>query len=408
MQFNEVIGREKTKSHLRDLVEQNRLSHALLFLGREGSGALPMAIAFAQYVLCERGKSEQAAPSLFGDAEPSVQNIIRNDSCGVCPSCTKVKNLVHPDLHFSYPVVKRDSKHDRALSTDYIGEWRAFVKEFPYGNVNDWIDFLKNSPTAKIESSANKQGNITVHECDDILHKLSLRPYEGDYKILILWMPEYLGKEGNRLLKLIEEPPAGTLFIFVAEDENEILSTILSRTQLVKIPLPENEEVEKYLAGKSGDAEKASTVAGIANGNLREALRIFQNGEENWERMVRDWLNLALKNKVDLQSKWIDEVNLLGREKQKQLLQYFIHLIEISIKLKFLHPDDVKVLVDSEKEFAGTLEKMCEVEVLEEMVNEINKAIYHIERNANSKLLFHALTIRLYHLIREKYLILVQ
>lgn len=408
MQFNAIIGREKTKSHLRDLVEQNRLSHALLFLGREGSGALPMAIAFAQYVLCERGKSEQAAPSLFGDIESVAPNAIRNDSCGVCPSCTKVENLVHPDLHFSYPVVKRDSKHDRTLSTDYISEWRSFVNESPYGNVNDWIDFLKNSSTAKIENSANKQGNISVHECDDILHKLSLRPYEGDYKILIMWMPEYLGKEGNRLLKLIEEPPAGTLFIFVAEDENEILSTILSRTQLVKIPLPENDEVEKYLVGKTGDMVKASVVAGIANGNIREAQRIFQNSEENWERMVRDWLNLALKNKVDLQSKWIDEVNQLGREKQKQLLQYFIHLIEISIKLKFLHAHDVKVLVESEKEFAGTLEKMCEVEVLEEMVNEINKAIYHIERNANSKLLFHALTIRLYHLIREKYLLLVQ
>lgn len=408
MQFNEIIGREKTKSQLRDLVEQNRLSHALLFLGKEGSGALPMAIAFAQYVLCERGKSEPSPPSLFGDSELTIQTIIRNDSCGVCPSCIKVENLVHPDLHFSYPVLKRDAKHDRILSTDYINEWRKFVKEFPYGNVSDWIDFLKNSPTAKIESGINKQGNITVQECDDILHKLSLRPYEGDYKILLMWMPEYLGKEGNRLLKLIEEPPPGTLFIFVAEDENEILPTILSRTQLVKIPQAENVEVEKYLAGKSEDPEKASMVAGITGGNIREALRLLQNSEENWERMVRDWLNLTIRNKVDIQSKWIDEVHLLGREKQKQLLQYFIHLIEVSIKLKFLQPDEVRVPVDSEKDFAATLAGMCEVEVLEEIVNEISKAIYHIERNANSKLLFHALTIRLYHLIKEKYLILIQ
>ncbi len=408
MQFNEIIGREKTKSQLRDLVEQNRLSHALLFLGREGSGALPMAIAFAQYVLCERGKSEPAAPSLFGDSTVVEQRVIRNDSCALCASCIKVENLVHPDLHFSYPVLKRDSKHDRTLSTDYINEWRLFVKEYPYGNVSDWLDFLKNSPTAKIESGVNKQGNITVHECEDIIHKLSLRPYEGDYKILITWMPEYLGKEGNRLLKLIEEPPPGTLFIFVTEDENDILPTILSRTQLVKIPQAENEEVEKYLTAKSGDPEKASMVAGITDGNIREALRIMHNSEENWERMVRDWLNLTIKNKVEIQSKWIEEVHLLGREKQKQLLQYFNHLIEISIKLKFLHPDEVRVSVESEKDFAGTLARMCEVEVLEEMVNEISKAIYHIERNANSKLLFHALTIRLYHLIKEKYLILIQ
>lgn len=407
MQFNEIIGREKTKSHLRDLVGQNRLSHALLFLGREGSGALPLAIAFAQYVLCERGRSA-AAPSLFGDEAVNEINISPNDSCGACSSCRKIENLIHPDLHFSYPVIKRDSKHDRVISTDYISEWRSFVQEHPYGNVNDWIDFLKNSPTTKIESGASKQGNISVHECDDILHKLSLRPYEGEYKILIMWMPEFLGKNGNRLLKLIEEPPAGTLFIFVAEDENEILQTILSRTQLVKIPLPGNEEVEKYLANKSGDADKAKTVAGVANGNLREALKLFENSEQDWERVIRDWLNLALKNRVDLQSKWIDEVNQSGREKQKQLLEFFIHLIQISIKMKLMDPEDVKVMVESEKEFSGTLGELCSLEVLEEMANEINKSIYHIERNANSKLLFHSLTIRLHHLIKDKYLILIQ
>lgn len=408
MQFNEIIGRDKTKSQLRDLISQNRLSHALLFLGREGSGALPMAIAFAQYILCERRKSEPAAPSLFGNEPAPATNAVRNDSCGVCPACTKTENLIYPDLHFSYPVMKRDARHDRTLSTDYIAEWRSFVKENPYGNVSDWIDFLKKSPTAKIESSANKQGNISVHECEDIMHKLSLRPYEGEYKILIMWMPEFLGKEGNRLLKLIEEPPAGTLFIFVAEDENEILATILSRTQLVKIPLPENEEVEKYLANKYGDTERAKMIAGITNGNVRDALKIYQHSDQDWERMIRDWLNLALQNKVDLQSKWIDAVHQLGREKQKQLLEFFIHLIEISIKMKFMDSEDVRVLVDSELEFAGTLEKMCSVEVLEEMAIELNKSIYHIERNANAKLLFHSLTIRLHHLIKDKYLILVQ
>lgn len=406
MQFSDVIGREKVKSHLRDLVSQNRLSHALLFLGREGSGALPMAIAFAQYILCERGKAGAAAPSLFGD-EPVESPAIRNDSCGACDACRKVEKLFYPDLHFSYPVLKRHPKHD-PISTDFISEWRDFVKEFPYGNAGDWLEFLKNSPSAKIETSINKQGNITVHECDDILHKLSLRPYEGDYKILIMWMPEYLGKEGNRLLKLIEEPPAGTLFIFVAEDENQILSTILSRTQLVKIPFPENNEVETYLTNKSGDADRSKTAAAVSNGNVREALKIFQENDQDWERMIRDWLNITLKNRVDILSKWIEEVNQLGREKQKQLLEYFIHLIEISVKLKFVDSGDVHVLSASEKEFAATLEKFCDVEVLEEMAAELSKSMYHIERNANAKLLFHALTIRLHHLIKDKYLILVQ
>ncbi len=139
-------------------------------------------------------------------------------------------------MHFSYPALKKDSRHDRVLSTDYISEWREFIQQSPYSNVTDWINFLKENSKSKIENPVNKQGNISVFECDDISHKISLKSFESNYKILIMWMPEYLGKEGNKLLKLIEEPPANTLFIFVAEDEEAILPTILSRTQLIKIP----------------------------------------------------------------------------------------------------------------------------------------------------------------------------
>lgn len=410
MQFKEVLGREQTKSHLRELVQHNRLSHALLFLGAGGSGALPMAVAFAQYILCEKvhARSVPHTPSLFGEPALSPEaDQGCDDSCGICPACQKAQKNIHPDLHFSYPALKRDPRHDRVLSTDYIAEWRQFLKEQPYGNVTDWLDFLKESPTAGIESGANKQGNITVNECDDILRKLSLRPFESDYKILVMWMPEYLGKEGNRLLKIIEEPPAGTIFIFVAEDEAQILPTILSRTQLVKIPLPEDEEVEKYLVDKGAEPRQAAQAASVAGGNIREALKGVGNNDEDWQKIVRSWLNAIYQNKVESQTKWIDEVNQAGREKQKQVLQYFLHLIEISVRMKFLNKEDVKVLEDSEKEFARTLSNMCEVEILESMAVELNKAIYYIERNANSKLLFHALTIRFYHLIKEKQLILI-
>lgn len=254
MQFEQVIGRADTKKHLKELVFQNRLSHALLFLGREGSGALPMALAFAQYILCERvnGSAKSASGlSLFEEAAALQPSVMRQDSCGVCAACRKVEKMIHPDLHFSYPALKKGSGHDRVLSTDYISEWREFVLNHPYQSVYDWIDFLKSSATAKIDTPANKQGNITVHECDDIIRKLSLKPFESDHKILIMWMPEFLGKEGNRLLKLIEEPPPNTIFIFVAEDENLILPTIRSRTQLVKIPPPSNEDVENYLLNKN-------------------------------------------------------------------------------------------------------------------------------------------------------------
>ncbi len=411
MQFREVLGREDIKEHLRGLVQRNRLSHSLLFLGAEGSGALQMAIAFAQYILCEKahsGDRSEGTATLFGEAASTdPEPVFRADSCGVCAACQKAERNLHPDLHFSYPVLKRDARHTRVISTDYIMEWRQFLQEQPFGNVADWLEFLRESPTAKIEKSANKQGNITVSECEDILQKLSLRPFESDYKILILWMPEYLKKEGNRLLKIIEEPPAGTIFIFVAEDESEILPTILSRTQLVKIPLPRDEEVEKYLIEKNVEAKQAARFASVSSGNVREALRTLRSNEEDWLKIVRDWLNAIYQNKLENQTKWIEEVNEAGREKQKQLLEYFLHLIGISIRTKFMSKRDVKILDEGEGAFALTLGKMCGVEVMEVMAKEIDNAIYYIERNANTKLLFHALTIRFYHLIKEKQLILI-
>lgn len=412
MQFNEVIGRETEKSYLRDMVHKNRLAHSLLFLSNEGSGALQMAIAFAQYILCERVNPKEpvaAGPSLFGDepAETSRVAVARPDSCGACPACIKAQQNVHPDLHFSYPVLKRDSKHDRVLSVDYISEWRLFLKEHPYGNITDWLHFLVESPTARVERGATKQGNISVHECDDIIQKLSLRPFESEFKILIMWMPEFLGKEGNRLLKLIEEPPAGTIFIFVAEDDNEILQTILSRTQLVKIPSPTDEEVEKYLLNRNVDAVQASQAAAVAAGNVREALKSLHGTDDNWQQIIRSWLNVIYQNKIESQAKWIDETSSAGREKLKQLFSYFLHLIELSVRVRFMNADEVRVLDESERDFAHTLNKMCGVEALEEMAKELEKAIYYVERNANAKLLLHALTIRFFHLIKQKQLILI-
>ena len=410
MQFDQVIAQHEVKHHLRELVQKNRLSHALLFLGKEGSGALPLAIAFAQYILCEKvnPKAKKDTVSLFDDKEIEITPTNREDSCGACASCNKAEQLIHPDLHFSYPALKKDSKHDRVLSTDYITEWREFIQKSPYGNVSDWIHFLKENPKAKIESPINKQGNITVHECDDISRKLSLKAFESDYKILIMWMPEFLGNSGNKLLKLIEEPPPDTLFIFVAEDENAILPTILSRTQLIKIPSLNNEDIESVLINDYNiSTERAEQISAIAEGNFREALQLLQNAEEDWQAQVRDWLNVTLKNNVNAQLKWIDETSRLGREKQKQFLKYFIHLLQQAIRVRYLDEDNLSSTPEDERDFAIRLNKMCSIEAQEAIVSELDKAIYYIERNAHAKMLFHALTIRLYHIIKDNSLILV-
>ena len=411
MQFANIVGQQEVKTRLKEMVYNNRLSHALLFLGREGCGALPLAIAFAQYILCEKinppAKSSKEI-ALFGEEKNPAQPLMREDVCGECASCLKSLQLIHPDLHFSYPAIKKDSKHDRVLSTDYIREWREFVRQFPYGNVVDWINFLKESPTAKIESPVNKQGNITVQECDDISHKLSLKAFESPYKILIMWMPEFLGNSGNKLLKLIEEPPPDTLFIFVAEDEAAILPTILSRLQLIKIPSLQDKDIVQALTGKYEVAqERAVKISAIAEGNFREALLLLQDIEEDWQAEVRAWLNVTLKNNVNAQLKWIDEISRIGREKQKQFLRYFIHLLQQAIRVRYLNDADLSSVPDDEKDFAHRLNNMCGLEAQEAIIKELDKAIYYIERNAHAKMLFHALTIRFLHIIKDNSLFLV-
>jgi len=410
MQFNKIIAQQQVKHKLKELVEKNRLSHALLFLGKEGSGALPLAIAFAQYVLCEKvnanaGNENEA--SLFGEKEPEKTAFPR-DSCGHCPSCLKVNQLVHADLHFSYPSLKKDSRHDRVLSTDFSQEWREFIQQYPYYNVTDWINFLKENSKSKIENPVNKQGNISANECDDIIHKLSLKSFESRYKILIMWMPEYLGKEGNKLLKLIEEPPGDTLFIFVAEDEDAILPTILSRTQLVKIPGLSNEEIRTALINDYNvDSVKASQIAGISEGNFREALQLLQNPEEDLQAQVREWLNVILKNNVTAQLKWVEEISRIGREKQKSFLKYFIHLLEQAMRSSFLPEASLSMIAEKDIDFSRRLNKVCSFEAQQEIVKELAKAVYYIERNAHAKLLFHSLTIRFFHIIKDNSLLLV-
>lgn len=415
MQFHSITGQKETKEQLVQLVQHNRLSHALLFLGKEGSGALQLALAFAQYVTCEtvNGKQPKAAePSLFGEPEPQTTNLPTgqaghkqqtHDSCGVCPSCLKANELIHPDIHFSYPVIPR-KPGDKPISTDYIKEWREFIAKDPYGNLYDWLQFI---------GAENKQGNITAHECNDIIRKLNLKSFESEYKILVMWMPEFLGKEGNKLLKLIEEPPPNTLFILVAENEDLILPTILSRTQLVKIPMLSNQEVEVALELNAGvKMEKAQQIAILAEGNYREALQLLQHADDDREIMLREWLNAIIRTGPVAQVKWIDETSKLGREKQKQFLKYFIHLLEEAVRLRVMgttnhKPQTTNLPTGQAGDFAARLNKLCDLSQQEAIITELDKASYYIERNANAKMLFHALSIRLYHIINNKSLILV-
>jgi len=375
MLFSEIPGQTDVKEKLVQLVNNNRLSHALLFLGKEGSGALQLATALAQYIVCENKKE---------------------DACGNCPSCRKATSLMHPDIHYSFPTITRTGI-DKPVCNDFIEDWRTFNNESPYGNVYDWLQSL---------DAENKQGNITAHECEDIIRKLNLKSFESGYKILIQWMPEYLGSSGNKLLKLIEEPPAQTLFILVAEDDSKILPTILSRTQLVKINRVATTDLQSWLIeNQKVPKDKASLIAPLAQGNLREAMQLLHHGEENWQELLREWLNAILKNGPAAQVKWVDEISKIGREKQKQFLAYFIHLLSISVTISNnAIPDDI---LENEIDFAQRLIKLASTAQIQSMVEELDQSIYYIERNANPKMLFMALSIKFYHIIKDKMVILV-
>ena len=397
MQFSKIINQQEVKQQLVELIQHNRLSHALFFLSKEGSGALSLALALSQYLTCEKANPKKQIPnstvSLFQEEQPKSE--IRNpkseiDSCGTCPSCTKANQLVHPDIHFSYPVVTKKSGTP-PLSVDYITEWREFINNYPYGNVYDWLQFI---------GAENKQGNITANECNDIIRKLSLKSFESEYKVLIMWMPEYLGTEGNKLLKLIEEPPPNTLFILVAENETMLLPTIVSRCQMIKIPMLESADIEKALIDNKIDPIKARQVAATAEGNYREALQLLQHAEEDWQGILRDWLNSIIKTGPIAQTKWVEETSRLGREKQKQFLRYFNHLLEQSIRSKVMGSNIH--LPDNEKDFAERLNRLADISQQQAIIEELDRATYYIERNANAKILFHALTIKLYHIIQDK------
>lgn len=405
MLFSEVIGHEEVKQHLTEMVQHNRLSHALLFLGKEGNGTLPLALAFAQYVVSLPAVKEKVmAADLFGGFSaieteaPTTDTVLFPDQIAELPAYLRATQLIHPDLHFSYPVVTK-KPGDKPTSADYLSEWREFIKLYPYGNVYDWLQFI---------GAENRQGNITAEECNDIIRKLNLKSFESAYKVLVMWMPEYLGKEGNKLLKLIEEPPANTLFILVAENEEQILPTILSRCQLVKVPALEQDVIAGALVARAQvEPARASQIAAIADGNYREALQLMQHAEEDWQSLLREWLNATLRNGPVAQIKFTEEISKLGREKQKQFLKYFVHLIEQSIRIRIMGPERVQ-MADHEKDFAQRINKIASVSQQEAMATALDKAAYYVERNANAKMLFQALTIRLYHIIQHKTLILAQ
>ncbi|WP_256011033.1 DNA polymerase III subunit [Desertivirga xinjiangensis] len=356
MQFSEIVGQQQVKQHLIQTVRENRISHAQLFLGPEGSGSLALALAYAQFISCRNPAAE--------------------DSCDVCDSCRKYKKLIHPDLHFSYPFFAKN-REDTALS--FIEEWRkAFLKN-PYLSLDEWRNQL---------DAENKQANINIAECHQIISKLSLKAFEGEYKVLIMWLPEYLDKEGNTLLKLIEEPPQKTLFLLVAQNQDQILNTILSRTQLVKIHRLSDEDVAEYLVNKHHmNEEQAMRVAYLSEGNIQRAIALSEEDGNNNFGLFSDWLRMCFTNRGLITIEFSDNASKMGRENQKNFLRYGMKLMR-EVLMVLSGAADLVHLPANEKEFVVNFSKTVNPAKAEAIINELEKAHYHIERNANPKILF--------------------
>ncbi len=373
MLFSNIVGEQGAKNGLLNMWHNGNMPHALLIAGSEGTGGLPLALALAQYIFCT--------------------NKSATDSCGHCPSCNKTAKLEHADLHMSFPTIP-PKPGTKAMSRYFIKDFREFIIQAPYGTTYDWLQFI---------NAENKQGNITAEECREIIDTLNLKSYEGDKKIQIIWRPEYLGKEGNILLKLIEEPPADTIIILVAENLEDILATILSRTQLIRLSPVSPADIAYTLESKGlADTRRAAQVAHLANGSYTEALRIVKHADNDLFPDVKNWFNSLFTNNGVAIAKFAEDGSKTGREQLKNMLQYVVQLLEQTMRVRYM-PAVEPTLADEEARFVKRLAGMnISFEALGKMVEAITDTIFYIERNAHSKTQLHTLSIRLQYIIQNK------
>lgn len=374
MLFSDIEGLHEIKRHLINSVVNNHIAHAQLFVGPEGSANLAMAWAFAAYLNCE--------------------NRQESDACGSCSSCVKINKLIHPDLHFVYPVsaTKNTSGKD-LVSTTFINDWRAFLKEQPYGLLSDWSNAY---------GGENKQGNISKAESRHIIKNLSLKAFEGRYKIMIIWMPEYMHPTAaNGILKVLEEPPEKTIFLLVAHDMEKLLITILSRTQKVVIPSFSDDEVESYLKNRHGlDSPRARQIVHMADGNINEALRLLNEAEDDTHKMFRDWMRFCFTRDFTKMVEWAENYQKMNKISQKSLLMYGLTMMRETLIANY-SPGNLQRLQGEELEFVKNFSKVIDADKLEKISDNLNVAYYHLERNANPKILFADLSLLIAGVIRS-------
>ena len=371
MRFADVIGQDILKQRMRHGVQIGRIPHAQLILGSEGSGNMALALAYIQYILCSDRSDE--------------------DSCGLCGSCKKVSALIHPDVHYTFPFPRKAGEMEQC--SDVYPQWREAIKEDTYLNYEDWMQLL---------NAENKQGNIPTKELRNIIKNVSLKSYEGNMKVCLIWLPEYLGQEGNILLKLLEEPPEQTLFLLVGSDLDDILGTILSRTQLVRVPPIDDASLAMALMQRDGVAETdAHRLAKVAQGNYHLARDLGKEATNPHLDAWRQWMTICFRRKMGEAFQWSDDLSSLGREGVKSFLLYGIQVLRTCAVIPFMGSEGL--WEGPELDFVNKFNTLnLGHEVIGNMVAELEKTMYGIERNGNAKVLLMDATYGLIHAISKK------
>lgn len=372
MKFKDIIGQKTAKKLVWEMFSHDRIPHAILISANEGAGGLAFGLALSQMLQCIQPTSDGA--------------------CENCSACHKASQYIHPDIHYSYPTIKKGTSG--GVSTDYLKEWRATLKQNHYFSYQEWLQNIE---------AENKQGNIYKEECVAILQKLSFKILEGKYKILVQWLPENLGNEGNRLLKIIEEPPTDTYFILITENIESILNTIISRCQVIKLnPLSDDEVANGLIEYAKIGLEEAKSIAFLADGNLGEALEMTKKSKSDNATLFLEWLRKCYTGNASELVEWVEKFSQTGRENQKFFLQYALHFLR-ELLILILTKDPIKVrLKDIELSTAQNLEKIITPNHINLMAQLFDDSILHIERNANPKILFLDISIQLNKILRNK------
>lgn len=382
MLFSEILGQDHIKAHLTQTANLERIAHAQLFVGPEGSGTLGMAIAYAQYILCNNQNGE---------------NTGTNAACNL-----KFDKIAHPDLHFVYPTVTTEEVKKSPKSIDFISQWRSFILEKPYGSLFDWYAIL---------GVQNKQGEIRVDDAQEVLKSLSLKSYEGGYKIMIIWMADKLNvAASNKLLKLLEEPPEKTIFILITENEEDIIQTIRSRCQILHFNgLSQTVIADSLVLKEQINPNEALKIAHQAQGNYNKALHLIQDqeGDNPFEEWFVTWVRAAFKAKKDASAIqdliiWSEKIAALGRESQKKFLEFCIEIFRQALLLNYETPQLVYFEPKVPKFKLENFAPFVNGNNIQDIFGEISEAMYHIERNGNAKIILTDLSIKLTRLIHKK------